>query len=429
MHVTLRRKGLTLNAVWDGVAKPSSKLINHWLRAKPDLAQVNTTFKPSNVVGIFVPAIHSQHSVTSSIMGGATLGLSMGAWGTYAVTTEITSIFTTQVDYSTSPWVVLNSYSIAQAENNTVNALGTNSPALLFEDFGIADLPSLVAESYANNYLTMQPNYGTTDFNCEIPVSTLNFLAYTQSVELVEQSTGVILSPSNNVVLLDAPLPNHSLFNQFDPTVNDTLAASPVRHMQSIITDLDENRDGYLVKAPRPTHFVLGSQIPVHSPNTVRRNAPEIFVRSSGVGLVTGSSTSMGSSLVKRISVLTAEQSQRLYERILYQGGTQDVKTTQGLNVSYNYGSNGGQIEVYFKEMVDVSGIDFRCSSNSGYIPDYVYLFDHIGDRGQSRCYTGNNSRSFGAARKTNYLRIRFTGTNRYRANPHIYAIFPRINY
>jgi len=425
MHVTLRRKGLTLNAVWDGMAKPSSKLINYWLRTKPELPQANTAFKPSSVIGIFVPAVHSQRSITTSLMGGATLGLQMGAWGTYSVTTGFTSIVATQPDYRLSPWVV-SDYSIVEQVDESVSVLAALNATLIFEDFGIGELPSTVSTSYATNNLRIKPDYSYDGVvNCEFSVLVLNALACAERVEQSEQSTDLILLPSDNVVLLDAPLPNHSLFAPSDPTANDALAVSPVNHMQSIITDLDENRDGYRVKAPRPTHFVLGSQTPTHDANTVRSKAPEIFVRGSGLGFATHSSTAMGDTLTKRDHKLTYEQTQDLYDSINAGGDLND--NTSGLYIRYREGYSSLNLHIYFNQMVEISGLSFYCSGSRYYRPSYMDMTDHLGYKGRMTCSAYASSSSVGEPRKTNYLLIRFAGIRRHR--PWVRSIAPLINY
>lgn len=103
MHVVLKRRGITLRAVWDGISKPTVHQAKHWARVTPSATQLNNAFiSKGNVALITDDHISREHTVTAVTANLITVNMTSSAQGKYDLSLEDQAISadTTRTSYS-----------------------------------------------------------------------------------------------------------------------------------------------------------------------------------------------------------------------------------------------------------------------------------------------------------------------------------------
>ena len=374
MHVTLRRKGLTLNAVWDGLAKPSDKTVNYWLRAKPTLAQTNATFTAADILGIFKPAIQSTHSVSIGTQaGGSMLSVLAGSWGQYRVTTELTSLFATQADLTQSPWITGHMTDLDVQASARVRIEPTVNTTVSLA-IALFDVVTALPKRIDQEALTLDYSVNT-QFTCELSIPYINLFTTSKNAILAEETAMALTLPSEHVVLLDAPLPDHSLFTAQDPSSLLFLPETPIDHMTSVSPDVIVTSQGG--RRVRSTHAATGSQTPNHTPEILREVPADMSLHTDSRLYLSNTADTIG------VSSTSGSLDRALNKMLLVRtSGTQYSLSQWQSSYNYDIGSTSNvSAHWYFREGIPLTY--WRCYTgyNSSYYPRYLRLYAYHKNR------------------------------------------------
>lgn len=266
MHVVLKRRGITMRARWDGIAKPSSKQASHWVRFAPNKPQVNTDFVTKSSVALFSEGLYDpKQSVEAVSANLVTVNLRSPVGGTYDLSDEdlaISASMTRKGYHGSFITALLNG--AAHDGTSTIATARVEERTLSLSRYHATNVvSSVIASGY--KVVVQSLNHDTTlAYSSQVETSSFHYTrlrlrhtcAYSNPTSLVTSN-----EHSANVILLKARLPDHALLVEDDPRQYDSMPPTDESHMDINLDESNTVPDFFMVARVRPTAYYTGQQL------------------------------------------------------------------------------------------------------------------------------------------------------------------------
>jgi len=288
MQVLIRRKGVSLRAEWDGLAKPSDKQLHYWLRTTPDAPVTNAeTANPVSDIltatlitsaGVAATTAQTVRSATVVLYKGVTGSLERPADAPVLGSTTVTDANAVIVNYAAGPSAntQLIDTSVSSYELNLLRIVEITeySTPKLVDQIRYAGHEALrfAGHDYANCYQVSDNQI------IEVVKYSLNMLnVFVDNAD--QQALPASAVDRESTVVLRAPLPSGELFRANDASYDPAPAPTAPTHMELVTQVNDPLAHTHWSRSPKPTHFVQESQTPVEASEQVRSEAPSFILR------------------------------------------------------------------------------------------------------------------------------------------------------
>lgn len=284
MHVVLKRRGITLRASWDGVAKPVTKQSSHWVRFTPSKTVVNEDFVTGSTATLFGDGIYyTKQSIAAESANLRTYNMRSPMEGMYDLSGEdlALSASMTRTTYGNS-FITGLLRTAVQANTNLVRPSRPLDRTLVFDKDYAADARSSLATINFKPVVSAL-NRGVALANkSSVAVSKYQYDRLRLDYNWAQSNDSSVQTSNeyvDDVYVLKATLPDHALLEDDDPRLYDTLPPTNEYHMAIELNSDNTVVDFITASRTQPTLYCTGRQLNSGDGQSNRIGNPIIRVR------------------------------------------------------------------------------------------------------------------------------------------------------
>tara|TARA_B100000700_G_scaffold311500_2_gene393802 strand:+ start:210136 stop:211047 length:912 start_codon:yes stop_codon:yes gene_type:complete len=284
MHVVIKRRGMSLRAVWDGVAKPTAKQASHWVRFTPEQPRINDQFIVEPSITVLTDDLAEKKQTISTVVSNVeNVKLSSPLVGTYDLSAYDfgTDASMTRTSYSAHFIAALLGETSLPAPNSTSAANWSSSSLRLTPNEANTTLSAIDTAGFKPVGLRLNYNAANKD---DATLLTVGY-HYTrmQLDHHMASITPNALTPSNeyndDVYLLKATLPDHALLEKDDLSQYRSVAETDDSVMTVNLDPSSVVPDFFVAARAKPTMFYTGDQATAGDGHSRRVGMPTLRLK------------------------------------------------------------------------------------------------------------------------------------------------------